>query len=568
MYNVPGALVSGTAGFSSPAYVRGSLLVCTGDGLEGERLLANSAGFDGETVVYGGCEFMAGDSVISSSLALSGSHGVVSQISGYLTGEILSIFSIGGSDAGAGCLAVENSFGRGGSVFVKNELKSFFSGFVKVCAPLEDAVTGMLKVFCPLSSGYAGSLKLKCSVDDTAFTAANSVQAFLDGQDKTDRLINAEIKLFGTDIFASFTAELAGGVSGKKAEFLIDGNAFSFVVTGRSFEGNVTKLSGSACGALLEEPYSGYKKYAGSGSKTSELTEGIAEWQTEDFTVMPLFEWFTPIELASALAEEAGAVLRCGADCVNRVVSPCEPYLTAELSVLFSAEYESTEADCKDLKVIWGQTSEPVIETSARKAETGSFIILKVFRNGECEAVSDALVTRAKALGVTERVTESVCFSGGKGTLSYPLFRLVSGADSAKGREAYLFDGSTGVFTVAYDTLCDTWELFDDTAKTVSFQAEPAEKSVSTGRTEPQKTFTQKFIQNPQAAAKRLDTAKRQYGGGDFLTITHLFEPAFVTGESVYVKSEAGNGIAVASSVSVGKGKVIQTTRMHLGKGE
>ncbi|QAR34101.1 hypothetical protein EP073_12010 [Geovibrio thiophilus] len=553
MYRVAGALVPGTDGFSASAA-----------GVSGGVSLGLALG-------CGSFRLLGGSLSISASVDAVNSGGfddycyVSAQYSAELRNEI--IFSGAITDMAAGNLKSAGSVSSDGALVAVLSISGGYSGALKSVNTVGDsgladgiALRGEISL-----NALCGSVFLKSSADEETGVIQCSLRFLLNGKDLTDRLASAAISFYGKESFSSFSAVIAEpAVRGSKAEFVIEGRSYIFVTEKTKRSGSTVKISGRAVQALYESPYAGQMTVFETDTTASALA-GDALWGLRDYSVPLIRGSWSETGILKKLAEECGASVRICADGITRAVNPYSAENTMTLNTFFEAVKTSEAPKYSGIRVLSGFSAEPVLELEEKKVAKGSFASAHVYVNGSVSISSDASLLKSAGGRVIE-TEEKVRFSDGAGKTSYPVFRVISGADAAEGRSVYVRDTAGFVRTVRYETVRHDCLLYEGTEGDSVLRAEAVKTLHCAGSGTAIREFGQSLTDDPSAAALRAENLHRTYGGGSYLEITHLFSPAAASGDALFMRTPAGDGHCIASSVEITSSplKIIQKTKLHI----
>lgn len=553
MYRVAGALVPGTDGFSS-----------SGLSLSGAVSLRLSAGCGSSSDLKGALS-SGGLSVIAQSAGLDDYCYVSGSYSTDLSGWI--IISGAMTDAAGGNLKAANAVSAGSSLKACLSISGGLSGQVRSASTIGDSgLCGFMSLRGEISlNSLSSSLFIKSSADDDIGIIQCSFRFMLNGKELTDKLVSAAIGFYGKDPFPSFSAVVTEPAEkGSEAEFVIEGSSYFFVIEKIRRAGHTVKISGRAAGVLDEPPYAGRRSVFRTDSSASALA-GSAVWSVPDFSVPLIRGSFSESELLRALADECGASVRMGADGLNRVVNPYSAENSLRPGTFFEAVRTCEPPKYSGIRVVSGFSADPVIEPDAKKTAYGNFASASVYANGDVNISTDAAVFKSAVRRITE-YEEKIRFSGGAGKASYPVLRLLNGADAAEGRSVYVHDGGSFVRNVRYETIRHDCLLYEGAEKDAVLQAEAVKTVFCAGSGTAVKEFRQKLTDDPPAAAARAQNLKLSLCGGTYLEVTHLFSPAAASGDALLMRTSAGEGYCVASSVEITSDplKIIQKTKLYL----
>ncbi|MGE4496514.1 MAG: hypothetical protein AB7E48_01435 [Deferribacterales bacterium] len=553
MYRTAGAFVPGTDGFSS-----------SGLSLNGALYLRFPTGCGSSSELKGALS-SGGLSELAQPAGLDDCCYVTSSYSAELKGGI--IFSGAVTDAAEGNLKAESAVSLGGSLEACLSISGGLSGQIKGANTIGDsALCGMVSLRGEISlNSLCGSLFLKSSVDDDIGIIQCSFRFLLNGKDLTGKLVSAVIGFYGKDPFASFSAVVTEPAEkGSGAEFVIEGSSYFFVIEKIKRAGHTLKISGRAAKVMDEPPYGGRRSVFMADTSASALA-GSAVWSVPDFSVPLVRGSFSESELLRALADECGASVRIGADGLTRVVNPYSAENSLSPGTFFEAVRTCEQPKYGGIRVVSGLSADPVIEPDAKKTARGNFVTVSVYANGDVKISTDAAFFKPDGLRVIEK-EEKIRFSDGAGKASYPVLRLLSGADAAEGRSVYVREGGSFVRNVRYETIRRDCLLYEEVEKDAVLRAEAVKTVFCAGSGTAVKEFRQKLTGDPLAAAARAQNLKRGLCGGVYLEVAHLFSPEAASGDALLMRTSAGEGYCVSSSVEITSAplKIIQKTKLYL----
>lgn len=554
MYRVAGAFAPGTDGFAPEG---------EGFALHGWVTLHNLMGCGAEIIAPAVLQ-TEGSNRVHCSAGFEDYHLISAQYGANLKGQFIFYGAI--TDIAEGKLIIPFAVSADSSLKAGFSISGGSSGAVCSLNALSDAKReGGLNVRGEIAlNPLCGSLLLKSAVGENKPLTECSFRFLLNGRDLTDKIAGVDISFYGKDTFASFSAVIAAPtVKGDRAEFTVEGISYLFVIEKTKRDGKTTEISGRAAQILNEAPYSGYKEVFETNSSAAALA-GDALWNLPDFNVPLVRRNYSETELLSELAEECGGEVRVCADGFVRAVNIYSPESCVVLKNYFEAERISEPAEASGVCVVWGSSAEPVIEHE-KKAGAGSFADAFVYSDSEIKVSSDADLVRDLGRSVAE-IEEKVLFRDGEGRTSYPVFRLKGGADAAKGRSVYKRTNGSLSEAVRYETLKHSFQLYCEAEKDAVLTACTVKNLHRAGSGGLLKELEQKYTADAWVAALRAENTYRSLGGGTYLEITHLFDPVIASGGALFLRTPAGDGCCVSSSVniSVYPLKIIQKTRLHI----
>jgi hypothetical protein len=550
MFRVAGAFALGTNGFENKLAIHGELLVCTRISSDSNLYVSSMHSCDDSIKLNNRLGFNGVLELdLSSPQESVGSLKIVTIPSDGLSGKVAICNSI--TFASTFEVPSEINEGAGGAFYVSNSLnETGLSGFINIGSGVCDGLMD-------------GRFELKTSIDTDSFIVQEELRFSLDGRDFTSSLLSADINFYGKGIYADFNATIAGRFSGAGiAEFEIYGEKYSFIIEENTVSKNTSELWGRA---VQSSDINSKEEIFAENVQASSLVDK-AIWLADDYTVSLMTGVYSYIELLRLLADETGGELRV---CANGNIYVVNPYDRGEV-VSPKAIFEITEleetAQNSGIRVVSGLGADPVIETLGRY-EKASFGEVYVYTDEKVSVQADSQILKRKDRQLI-RNNEQVRFADGTAVTSYPVFRLIDGAKACEGRKLYSLNKASYIGTVVYETIKETYLLYDDNEKEALFSAHAVKTAFTAGTSEAVKELTQKLTADSKIAQSRASNMHKKYGGGRFIELSHLFCAATAKGKAVMIKTPKGIGHAIESSIRVSSAplKIIQKTKIYCPK--
>jgi len=485
---------------------------------------------------------ITGNRKIKVPMSLSNSVFIPSSFTSTIRGEKEIALALSGMNEPSSTLKIRTSSSISGEFEVYSTLSETLRNSIEVRQMIGDcSKRGILKISKPMGrANIRDSLKVSLP-ESSAEIIKDELNLFADGIKMTERLISAEIHLFGGGRTSEANVTLKGYVRCDKISININGFSYDFRTSNISAGDRQTKIKGKP--EIASKQISLNIRNRSGLQLASDMDNVI--WSAGRFMAKRINCNTSLGDFASRLAESC-----CGqVKTLNDELAICSPYgekqnITTDFIISFT---ENIRRDSENIEISYGENGDShiTIEPEKRSVTTPEAFI-NVYSSssfdiyspdGELEEVSSDIVT----------VSELVTFENGEGKLSKPASKVLTAGIGCNGKITKSTRDISST-NIVYQTIRTRYKISSDSIgrKTI-YATTDSSLTIINDPTKPIKTIEDNIITDYVSAFRR---AKNELKS-DIVTIETLHQQGLNSPFHNTITTPIVSGDVISASVKI-----------------